>query len=66
MGNMNGWDVAVLVAAGYIAATALVRLMIRRRDQMLDDFREQMKAEEKRKKREQREKELLQYQDRAA
>ena len=60
MENMNGWDLALLVAAGYVAAVTLVRLMIRRRDQLLERFRNEMKvaqaerdAEEARKKREQ-------------
>jgi hypothetical protein len=39
---MDGWDVALLVAAAYVAATALVRLMVRRRDQMLGDLRRQV------------------------
>jgi len=44
---MDGWDVALLVAAAYVAATALVRLMVRRRDQMLSDLRRQVgKAKE--------------------
>ncbi len=57
---MNGWDLALLVAAGYVAAITLVRLMIRRRDQLLERFRNEMKvaqaerdAEEARKQREQ-------------
>jgi hypothetical protein len=57
---MNGWDLALLVAAGYVAAITLVRLMIRRRDQLLVRFRNEMKvaqaerdAEEKKKQREQ-------------
>jgi len=32
---MDGWDIALLVLAGYLAVVALVRLMIRRRDQLL-------------------------------
>ena len=44
MENMDGWDVALLAAAAYIAATALVRLMIRRRDQRLGEFRKRMKT----------------------
>ncbi len=48
MGNMHGWDVALLVAAGYVAATSLVRLMIRRRDQLLDEFRQEVAQEKKR------------------
>jgi hypothetical protein len=44
MANMNGWDVALLVAAGYVAVTALVRLMLRRRNEMVDQFRQRMKT----------------------
>jgi len=43
MENMDGWDVALLAAASYLAVTALVRLMIRRRNQLLDEFRKQMR-----------------------
>ncbi|NQU20050.1 MAG: hypothetical protein HQ567_02120 [Candidatus Nealsonbacteria bacterium] len=45
---MDGWDVALLVAAGYIAVTALVRLMIRRRDQLVEHFRRDVKKEKSR------------------
>ena len=41
---MDGWDIALLAAAAYMAATALVRLMLRRRDQMLDELRKQTRA----------------------
>ena len=50
MGNMNSWDVVLLVVAGYVAAVALVRLMIRRRDQLLHEFRRQVNMERKRKR----------------
>ena len=50
---MDGWEVALLVAAGYIGATALVRLMIRRRDQVLGEFRRKMAQEKRRKRAEQ-------------
>ena len=67
MANMNAWDVAVLVAAAYVAAMALVRLMIRRRDRMLEEFREQLEAEKKRKQAKQREEaELARWEKRAA
>jgi hypothetical protein len=46
---MDGWDLALLVVAGYVATTALVRLMIRRRDRMLADFGRRMADEQKRK-----------------
>ena len=47
---MDGWDVALLVAAGYIAVTALVRLMIRRRDQLVEHFRRDVKKEKGRRR----------------
>ncbi len=47
---MDGWDVALLVAAGYIAVTALVRLMIRRRDQLVEHFRRDVKKEKSRRR----------------
>ena len=56
MGTMDGWDIALLVVAGYAAATALVRLMIRRRDLMLGQFREQIEKERQRKEMEERKK----------
>ena len=54
MANMDGWDLALLVVAGYVATTALVRLMIRRRDRMLAEFRRRMADEKKRKAAEER------------
>ncbi len=63
---MNSWDVVLLVVAGYLATMALVRLMIRRRDQLLDEFRQRMKAEKKRKEAEAEEQELWRRRDRAA
>ena len=53
MGNMDGWDVALLVAAGYVAVTTLVQLMIRRRDQAVGEFRKQLAKEKQRRKVEQ-------------
>ncbi len=58
MGSMDGWDVALLVAAGYVAATALVRLMIRHRDQLLNKFHEEVKREKKRRAAEERRQEI--------
>jgi len=46
---MESWDLVLLVVAGYLASTALVRMMIRRRDQMLDDLRQEMDKEKRRK-----------------
>ena len=49
MESMDGWDVALLAAAVYVAVTALVRLMVRRRDQLMERFRKEV-AEEKRRR----------------
>ena len=48
---MNRWDVVLLVVAGYVAAMALVRLMIRRRSELLDEFRRRVKMDKKKKER---------------
>ena len=45
---MDAWNVAILAAAGYVAVTALVRLMIRRRNQMLEQFRREVDKEKRR------------------
>ncbi|MBN2477464.1 MAG: hypothetical protein JXB62_22855 [Pirellulales bacterium] len=52
MGNMDGWDVALLMVAAYVATMTLVRLMVRRRNQLLAKFREEVKIEKKRRQRE--------------
>lgn len=39
---METWDIALLVVAGYVATFGLARLMARRREQLIDQFREQM------------------------
>lgn len=46
---MDHWEIGLLAAAGYIAVTSLVRLMIRHRDQMLGEFRQKLEAEKQRK-----------------
>jgi hypothetical protein len=51
---MDGWDVALLVAAGYVAVSALVRLMIRRRDQAVGEFRAQLVKEQRHREAEQK------------
>ncbi len=42
---MDNWDIVILAVAGYAAVMSLVRLMARQRDQLLGEFRQQMKAE---------------------
>ena len=49
MESITGWDIALFVVAGYVAVMSMTRLMIRRRGQLLAEFREQVKAEQKRK-----------------
>jgi len=39
---MDRWDVIVIFVAGYVAVMTLVRLMSRRRNQALQQFREQV------------------------
>ncbi|MHC4405192.1 MAG: hypothetical protein ACYTG0_36565 [Planctomycetota bacterium] len=63
---MDSWDVALLVVAGYGAISALVRLMIWRRDQLLAEFHSRMKTEKKRKKRKEEEEKFARRQREAA
>ena len=63
---MDRWDVVLLVVAGYVAVTALVRLMIRRRDRLLDELRQHFKKGKKHKVANVREKERLRRRDKAA
>ena len=47
---MDGWDIAVLAAGGFVAATGLVRLMTHRRNELvhqllLESQREQPRRE---------------------
>jgi hypothetical protein len=48
---MDGWSVALLAVAGYVAAMTLVRLMLARRNKLISDLREQAAAEQTRLKR---------------
>ena len=48
MGNMDSWDVTLLVVAGYLAVVTLVRLMTRRRNQVFEELHQ--KAEEEKRK----------------
>jgi hypothetical protein len=52
--GMDGWDVLIIAAAGYIAVMTLVRMMNRRRDSLIDDLSRQATAEQERKKKAQR------------
>ncbi|HEY5313860.1 MAG TPA: hypothetical protein VIK18_15130 [Pirellulales bacterium] len=46
---MDSWSVALLVAAGYVAVMGLVRMMLARRDQLVQEIRQQIADEKKRK-----------------
>jgi hypothetical protein len=50
MGWIDRWDVALLLVAAYVAVMTLVRMMIRRRDELVTDVRHQVETHRKRKK----------------
>ena len=45
---MDGWDVALIAIAGYVAIIALVRLMIGRRNQVVEELVEESKRTKRR------------------
>lgn len=45
METMESWDIALLVVVAYLAVAALVRLMTRHRDQLLERFRRDLQRE---------------------
>jgi hypothetical protein len=45
METMESWDIALLVVVVYLAVVALVRLMARHRDQLLERFRRDVQRE---------------------
>ena len=47
---MDRWDVLIVFVAGYVAITALVRLMTSRRNRLVNQVREQMTDFQKQKK----------------
>ncbi len=47
MGNMDHWDIALLVVAGYLATVVLSRLMAGHRDRLVGQLREQMEQEKR-------------------
>ncbi len=49
MGNMDSWDLTLMVVAAYLAIAALVRLMNRHRNQVIEKFRQEAEKEKKRK-----------------
>ena len=44
---MDRWDLALMLAATYVAVITLVRLMARRRDQVVADVEQQIQAHQK-------------------
>ena len=49
--DLDNWDVVILVGAGFVAVTALVRLMLARRDELVQEIKDQLAAsQDKRKK----------------
>jgi flagellar biosynthesis/type III secretory pathway M-ring protein FliF/YscJ len=52
MPNMDVWDWVLLVIGAYVAVTTLVRLMRRRRDEVLAELDAQAQAERERKRQE--------------
>ena len=55
MEYITGWDITLFLVAGYVAVMSMTRLMIRRRCQLLVEFREKLKAEQERKEAEEAE-----------
>lgn len=47
---MDRWDVLIIAVATYVAITALVRLMVRRRDELVAQVRQQITELQKKKK----------------
>lgn len=50
MNWMDRWDIALLVIAAYVAVMALVRLMSRRRQELVADLEQQIKTQRRRAK----------------
>lgn len=42
---MDRWDVIVIMIAGYFSVMALVRLMARRRNQLVEHFRDEIEQQ---------------------
>jgi hypothetical protein len=50
MGSMDRWDVALMLIAAYVAVTTLVRMMARRRDEVVADVERQLETHRKQSK----------------
>jgi hypothetical protein len=42
---MDRWDIMILAGAGYVAVTTLVRLMVARRNHLIDQVRQQVEQQ---------------------
>jgi hypothetical protein len=51
---LNGWDVAILLLAGYLAIVLLVRLMRKRRDELVRELQQEVTLEQFKQKAERR------------
>lgn len=48
MGHWETWEIALWGAAAYLAVALLVRLMLHRRNELLDEVRQQLEVDRKR------------------
>ena len=62
MDAVTTWDLALFAAAGYIAVSSLVRLMIGKRNTLAAELRGEMEQERRRQQRIEREKQIQQQQ----
>jgi hypothetical protein len=44
--GFSGWDWVLLVVAGYVAVTAMVQLMLRRRNEVVEELHRRVQAEQ--------------------
>lgn len=47
---MDRWDILIILAAGYVAVMTLVRLMAARRNELIDNVRDQLREQQARKR----------------
>ena len=47
---MDSWSIALWIGAGYVAVVALLRLMARKRDEVVAEFRGEVEKEKERRK----------------
>lgn len=50
MGELNHWEILLLLIAGYVAVMSLVKLMNARRDMLVKQVEQQVAAERERRK----------------